>query len=241
MIRIGICSETAAFGDLLKRNIEEWGKRQRTNLQIKLFVTGEEILADIEQTGYFDILLMDTRLNGSISGIDTAWKVRQIYESFCLIFMFGKEKMYKEVMKLQPFRCLDKPIRKADLFEGLTQAADRYRLLQEIFVFRFKGITYCIRLREVLYFTSDRRVIRIYMENGREYVFYEKLDELEKKLQNSTAEFFRVHQSYLINVRQVEQYHYRFVIMRNKETIPISPDRRDIIKKKESKNDIYRG
>lgn len=226
MLRIALCNEKASYGELLKRSIGEWALQRQINIQMKSFESGEEVLADIEQTGYFDIVLMDTALKGNMSGIDTAEGIRQIYEYFCLIFMSGHDRYDRRFLNLHPFQCLEKPVAKGKLFESLNRAVDRYRFLYEIFAFRFKGMTYCIRLQEVLYFASDRRVIRICMENGREYIFYEKLDELEKELQNYTAKFFRIHQSYLINGRQVEQHHPRYVVMRNKEMIPVSVDKR---------------
>lgn len=240
MLRIAVCSEKAAYGELIEQSVKEWALQRQLNIQTRNFESGEEILADIEQTGYFDIILMDTALKGNINGMDTAERIRQIYEYFCLIFISGNKKYDKKIFELHPMRYLEKPVVKGKLFEGLDWAVDNYRFLYEIFAFRFRGVTYCIRLREVLYFASDRRVIRICMENGSEYMFYEKLDELEKKLQKYTIRFFRIHQSYLINGRQVEQHRPKSVIMRNKEMIPVSTDRRSVVETPEFKSYIYR-
>lgn len=223
MLRIAICMETKSYGELLERVIDEWALQEKLNVQRKMFLTGEEVLADIEQTGYFDVVLMDTGLKGNMSGINTAEKLRQIYKKFCLIFIAGHDKYYKEAFRLHSYQYLEKPVGKRILFESLNQAAE-YHLMNETFVFRFKGKAYCIRLLEVLYFTSDKRVIRIHMEDGREFVFYEKLDELERQLQKYSSRFFRVHQSFLINGRQVEQYHSKFIVMRKGQRIPVSTD-----------------
>lgn len=226
MLRIAICNESAVYGEMIEKVVCEWSLQRQLNIQIRRFVTGEEILADIEQTGYFNIVLMDTGLRGNISGIDTAEKIRQIYEYFCLIFVSGEDKYYKEVLRLHPFQYLEKPISKRKLLDSLNQAVDKYQLIHETFSFRFKGTAYCVRLSEVLYFASDKRIIRICMEDGREYVFYGKLDELEEEIQKYTSRFFRVHQSFLVNGRQIEQYHSRFVIMRKGHRIPISTERK---------------
>lgn len=233
MLRIAICMETESYGRLVERTIDEWALQQQLNIQIKVFLTGEEVLVDIEQTGYFDIVLLDTCLKGNMSGINTAKKIRQIYEDFCLIFISGHDKYYKEAFRLHSYQYLEKPVVKGILLESLSQIAERYHVMNETFVFRFKGMAYCIRLSEVLYFTSDKRVIRICMEDGREFVFYEKLDELERQLQKYSSRFFRVHQSFLINGGQVEQYHPRFIVMRKGQRIPVSTDRKGL------KNYIY--
>lgn len=239
MLRIAICNGSAAYGGLVEGVICEWAQQRQINIQTRRFVTGEEILADIEQTGYYHIVLMDTCLSGKMSGIKTAETIRQIYEYFCLIFMSREERYDKEIFRLHPFRYFEVPIVRGNLYESLNQAVDRYQLMCEIFVFRFKGMTYCIRLSEVLYFVSDRRIIRIRMECGREYVFYGKLAELEKELEKYTIRFFRIHQSYLVNGRQIEQYHSKYVVMRNREMIPVSTDRRGSIPMDRIKNYIY--
>lgn len=222
MIRIALCVETESYGKTMEERIAEWALQSRLNVQEKIFLTGEELLADIEQTGYYDIVLTDIYLQGNLSGIDTASRIRQIYEYFCLIFMSGEDRYVKEAFRLCPFRYLEKPIERSYLLESLNQAVDRYRMLHDIFVFRYKGMNYCIRLSEVLYFVSDKRVIHILMEDDREYLFYGKLDELERELHKYSFRFFRIHQSYLINGRQVERYHPKFVVMRNRERIPIT-------------------
>ena len=222
MIRIALCVEIESYGKMMEETIAEWAHQSRLNIQEKLFLTGEELLADIELTGYYDIVLTDICLRGRLSGIETALRIRQIYEYFCLIFMSEESCFDREALRLCPFRYLEKPVDRSNLVESLNQAADRYHLIHDIFVFRFKGISHFIRLSEVLYFVSDKRIIHILMEDGREYVFYGKLNELEGKLWKYSSRFFRIHQSYLINGRQVEQYHYRFVVMRNRDKISIT-------------------
>ena len=226
MICIALCVRTHDYGEILKERISKWGLQRQLNYQINVFLTGEELLADIELTGYYDIVLTDIRLRGRLSGIETALRIRQIYDYFCLIFMSGEDDFDNEVLRLCPFQYLEKPIDKRCLVESLTQAVERYRLNHDISAFRYKGMGYCIRLSEVLYFVSDKRVIHILMENGRKYMFYGKLDELEKELFGYSSRFFRIHQSYLINGSQVEQYHSRFVVMRNREKIPIARGKR---------------
>lgn len=222
MIRIALCMETENYGKVLKESILEWMLQNQFNSEVELFFTGEELLADMEQTGYFPIVLMDIHLRGNLNGIDTASRIRRIYKYFCLIFMSQEDRYCKEMFKLHPFCCLPKPVERKWLNECLSQAVDRYQRIYEIFAFRYKGMNYCIRLSEVVYFVSDKRIIRILMEDGREYAFYGKLDEQEKVLRKYLSRFLRIHQSYLINGRQIEQYHSKFVVMRNGERLPIT-------------------
>ena len=69
-------------------------------------------------------------------------------------------------------------------------------------------------------------MIRILMENDKEYVFYEKLDDLERILADYNNRFIRIHQSYLVNGRQIEQYLPGYVVMRNGDVLPVSRDKK---------------
>ena len=69
-------------------------------------------------------------------------------------------------------------------------------------------------------------VLRVFLENGSDYVFYGKLDELEKRLKKSNSQFVRIHKSYLVNGRQMERYSTKNVKLRNGMILPVSLNRR---------------
>lgn len=229
MLRIAICDDIAAYGEWLAKIVEKWAVQKHLNIQLKKFVSSEELLADVEATGYFDIVLMDIDLKGGMDGVTAAARMKEIHQHFCLIFISQYDNYYKEVFPIHPFQYLEKPTSEMKLIESLEQAAKNYRYLHELYVFRFKGMTYSIQLREVLYFASNKRVISICMENGEQYTFYEKLDQLEKQLRQYNCRFLRIHKSFLVNSSQVELFHSKYVIMRNKDKLPISTDKRNSI------------
>ena len=67
------------------------------------------------------------------------------------------------------------------------------------------------------------------MENGDVYKFYKKLDDLEEQLKRFTSRFLRIHKSYLVNGSQILQFHPKYVVMRNKEQLSISAEKRSIV------------
>ena len=78
--------------------------------------------------------------------------------------------------------------------------------------------------RQIVHFLQTRNVKAIVVACNTASAY--ALDELEKELFGYSSRFFRIHQSYLINGSQVEQYHSRFVVMRNREKIPIARGKR---------------
>lgn len=226
MLRIAICDDTAAYGDWLEEFVNKWALERRFNTQVRKFVSGEELLADIEATGYYDVVFMDIDLKGGMNGIHTAERIKEIYKHICLIFISQYDNYYKEVFPIHPFQYLEKAGQRGRLAESLDQAVGVYRYTREIYTFQFRGINHSILLYEVLYFASQGRVIRVFMENGSDYVFYEKLDVLERRLKKSNSQFVRIHKSYLINGRQLERYCAKNVKLRNGEILPVSLNRR---------------
>lgn len=225
MLRIAICDDMAVYGKWLALIVEEWRIRRHINVQVKRFLSGEELLADMEETGYFDIVFMDIELGEGMSGLTAAARIKERYAHVCLIFL-SQYDYYKSAYQVHPFHYLDKASSGRKIMECLDQAEGKYRYLNEIFPFRFGGIRYSLLLKDILYFVSDRRVIRVCAENGSEFMFYGKMDELERKLKNYRTRFLRIHQSFLVNGSQVEQCHSRFLTMRNKERLPISMKKR---------------
>ena len=78
MLRIAICDDAAAYGDWLAGFVEEWALGRRLNIQLRTFISGEELLADIEAKGYYDVVIMDIDLKDGMSGIYTAEKIKKI-------------------------------------------------------------------------------------------------------------------------------------------------------------------
>lgn len=228
MLRIAICDDVAVLGERIMRTVESWARRRQLNVQLKQFLSGEELLADMEETGYFDIVFMDIELGVGMDGITAAAKIKEQYAHICLIFL-SQYDYYKKAYQVHPFHYLDKGASSRKITECLDQAVESYRYLNEIFVFRFGGIRYSILLQDVLYFVSDKRVIHVYAAGGKEFVFYGKMDKLEQELLSYRTQFIRIHQSFLVNSRQVEQCHSHFLTMRNKERLPISVNKRNAV------------
>lgn len=229
MIRAAVCEDAFVYAARLERMIAEWAGKENINIQTQIFHCGEELLADIEISGSYNLIFMDIELKGGMSGIQTAEKIRESDLDACIVFVSQYDCYYRAALKTYPFQYLEKPVDRARLFKLLDYAGKQYGYLKDSFVFRFKNITYSIRLSKVLYFASDRRIIHIYMEDGEEYQFYDKLDELEKQLEMRTCRFFRIHKSYLVNGIQIEQFRADCVVMRNKERLTISKEKRSIM------------
>ena len=90
------------------------------------------------------------------------------------------------------------------------------------------GKTLFVDREEIIYCKSDGNYTEIHLKEGRYEVITKSLKEVDKEL--LTDAFYRVHNSYVVNVYHIKEYikgdgHY--LIMSNNTKIPISRTKRD--------------
>lgn len=228
MIRVGVCDDVQFYVEALADCIRDWADLRNIHVQAEKFRSGEEVLLDLEQQGDFAAVFLDVEMDG-INGMETALKLREKNRLVSIVFVSQYEQYIKEMFNVYPFQFIEKPISRQKVFKVLDQIVEEQKLFNESFTFRYNRTTFNIDLKRVLYFTSEKRMIRVLMEDGREHVFYEKLDELEEMLAEYNHHFVRIHQSFLVNERQIEQYHSRNIVMRNGDILAVSRDKRNMI------------
>ena len=78
----------------------------------------------------------------------------------------------------------------------------------------------------ILYCQSDGNYCTIFLENNEKILLTKKLKYMEEKL--SMPEFFRIHNSYLINLNKVKEYHKadEYVVLSNNIKLPVSRQRK---------------
>lgn len=228
MIRIGVCDDVPCYVETLAAYVTDWAEVRKINVKLEKFRSGEEVLLNLETKGDFAAVFMDIELDG-INGMDTALKLRRVDRFVSIIFVSWHEQYFKKLFQVYPFQFVEKPIVKQKIYEVLDRAAREQAFYNESFYFQYKWVTFHINLKQVLYFTSEKRTVKILMENGKEHIFYEKLDELEEKLTGYNHQFIRIHKSYLVNERQIEEYHYKKIVMRNGDVLTVSREKRNLI------------
>lgn len=229
-MRIAVCDDVPVYVEQLKNYIREWAAERKFPVHLTTFKSGEEVLFDLEMQGDFVAVFMDVRLDG-MSGIETAARIRELNLQVSIIFVSQYREHFDEMSRTYPYQYMEKPITGQKVYDALDTALKVQKDSYESFIFRHKRRTYNISLWKVFYFVSDRRRIRIMMEDGGELVFYEKLDDLEKRLSAYNHRFIRIHQSYLVNERQIDLFFPDKVKIRNGELLPISREKRSQVRK----------
>lgn len=226
MFRIAVCDDIPVYVEELAAGIETWAGQRHLNVHLERFFSGEEVLLNQEAAGDFTAVFMDIELEG-MDGMKAAVKLRERNRFVSIVFVSQYEQYLKQMFQVYPFQYIEKPVLRQKVYKVLDQIMEEHKLFYESFIFQYNRRIFNITLWDVLYFASERRIIKILMESGREYVFYEKLDSLERTLMDYSNHFIRIHQSYLVNGRQIEQCFPRQVMMRNGDVLPISRERKE--------------
>lgn len=161
------------------------------------------------------------------------------YRNFNLIFTTAHDEFALKAIKVSAIDYLLKPVDKDELIAaiGKIRAQQKDALLEDKLQLLLgnlndnhdkinisaDGKVYLLDKDEVVMLKSDKSYTTIYLSSDQEIVVSKTLKEVEKKFQFS--QFYRVHNSYLINLNHVKEYLKGLggeLIMTNGETASIS-------------------
>lgn len=232
MLRIAICDDEIIVVEEIRKYLEEIQKNVNMQFEIDEFYSGKRLLdANINQG--FDIIYLDIEMP-NMNGINTAIQIRETDVNVLLIYVSSYDGYYQQLFEVEPFRFIKKPINKRIFIDVFNKASQRIEKKNTDFHFQYNKSIIKLPLKEIMYFDSQRRTINIHSVN-KTYTYYDKLDNVEKKLNNTNNEnnvFLRVHKSYLVNYKYIKQWEYSKVYLYNGSMLQISEDRRKKVRKR---------
>ncbi len=203
MLRIGICDDSAEARIALRAALERALDRRRSaEASFFEFSSGEGLLRWMENhAGELDLVFLDIEM-GELDGMETARRLRSADEGLQLVFVTGYTDYVFDGYAVGALGYLMKPPQPQKLDQVLAQAAEaRLRDGDKAFLCRSGETLYRIPKKTILYFASDRRQVTCVAAN-RTYVFYGKLDDVERDV---GEDFVRVHQRYLVRTAAVDR------------------------------------
>lgn len=229
-MKVAICDDDIMMTSIIEEMLVEIEKKEKIKIDIDVFFDGKNLITAFEQGIEYQIIYLDIEMK-DLDGIQTARYIRKIDVNTLIIYMSGYEEYLKELFEVEPFRFLSKPIEKEKFEKYFKDAYRRLQLDKEILMIHFKNDFFRVSIGKIIYFESNKRYIYVIMEN-RKYMFYGKLNDVEKQMEKSGNVFLRIHQSYLVNYKFVERINSTNVRMYNGKELPVSEDRQKALKEK---------
>lgn len=216
MISIAVCDDDRCISEKIEKMAKDFFAKKNTDISVVQYSSGEKLL---ESSKKIDILFLDIGLKG-LDGIETAKRLRADgYKGFLIFITVLKEMVFLS-FEVQPFDYLVKPVWEEALkktmerlFLSMQDKEKGHLLVQKGYesnIISFQDIICC----EVI----DRKVY-IYLESGEVIDYYDRIENLEKKLDQR---FFRCHRSYLINMNHLKSYRNNTAYMADGKEIPVS-------------------
>ncbi len=216
-MRIAICDDESKICEMLNSKV----KKIFPDAEIITYTSGKELLND---NSFPDILLLDIRMP-DISGMDVASELRSRNFRNIIIFITGEEDEVFNSFDVQPFHFLVKPVLDDKLKTVLENAAKELSNRKNNpsdnheFINIQSGTSHIrVNLSMLIYAeVYDRKTILHMKKENIEY--YGQLSALEKLV---GEDFFRIHRSYLVNMRYVQRYDRTTVRMINGDKLSLS-------------------
>lgn len=222
MIKIAVCDNDSNITSQIESLLLNLEKEFSTRIEIDIFHNGNNLLKQMEQNTFYDIIYLDISMP-EINGIDVASTIRTQNISVLIIYVSAYDTYYKSLFETEPFRFISKPIDESVFKTVFSAAFKRISSQPEYFNFTYNKAFYKLPLKEICYFESKNRIIQIHMNQPKQNEnFYDKLNDIEKRLSNFHCNFIRIHQSYLVNLDYVKKICRNKVILFNDEELQIS-------------------
>lgn len=193
-------------------------------------VSGEEALAYFEEKKCPDLVIMDINLEGEIDGITTAIKIKQKNADCIIIFLTGsiEDNIFQLAKKSVPAAFLTKPYKDHDLFNAIdlalltsanivnikenTEESDIHVLTDRIFI-KSNDKMQRIMLDEILWIQADDYYCKI-VTKDKEFLVGQTLKKMQELL-NFQTHWFRIHRSYLVNIKVIEEINGSYISIQN--------------------------
>lgn len=225
MIRIAVCEDILAELQIQKEMIQTIMLKLAKNTKVFGFQSGEELLFEIDISGDMDIIFLDVEMLG-INGIETARCIREKDARAILIFISCHNQYYKEMIEVQPYAFLDKPVSEERVERILRHVVETRLNTRDSYSFSYHKKQYNIPLVQIRFFQSDKRIVRVDTIHKSplisEYLFYGKLEDVEKSVNQTDIKFLRIRKSFLINLQYIVEFTADKVVLDNGLVVEIS-------------------
>lgn len=220
MRKIALCDGSKEALEEIQNMLTHQYKKE---LLISTYPSGKDLLRawQRDERKKADIILMDVRSEEE-NGIMAARQVQELFGDIKVIFTTATLEYVEDIFEANPVYLLVKPIRQEKLFEAVERALAQIEEKESATVTLIsKSFIARVRAEDISYVESERRVLTVHSieEDIRVNM---KLSDLEECLPDY---FVRIHQSYLVNMRQIKLFSAKGVELLDGRSVPVSRPR----------------
>lgn len=220
MLKIAFCDDQLEILKELSSLIDLYRMEKNLEIEYTSFLSPIELLMRVERGASYDVLFLDILMQGE-NGIAVAKELREYDNHVKIVFVTSTSEYAVESYQVNATFYQLKPIRK-EAFDRIMDQIVSEQIHEEssfLIVKCKSGITK-IKLAQLEYCEVINRSLYFHLTSGKELESADKLDDLEKRLENN-LEFIRPHRSFLVNMKYIQKITSRLITMDSLMTIPI--------------------
>jgi len=222
--QIAICDDQEEQLNQLKSFVSRWSLECGLRCQVHSFSSGEEFLFTYEENKAYDILILDVEMK-ELSGIQLAKRIRANDKRVEILFVTSHFEFIAEGYEVDALHYLVKPIAEDKLRAVLDKAAEKLNTEPPFVIISCEGETVKLYEEDILYVESFLHYISIHTKE-REYRIKENISSFAERL---SADFFRIHRSYLVQLKAVRRILRTCVCIEGGQELPLARGKYDDI------------
>ena len=217
MIKFAICDDEPLMAQELAGHLADYMKENLiTAYSVSSFSDGRALLDAIDR---FDVIFLDIQMEHP-DGMETAKLLRRRGDHSLLVFVTVLKELVFDAFQVEAYDYLLKPLDRArfkQTMERVLRSLDR-KTAEDIVIQRGTGCE-VVLLSDIVYCEVLGRKIYLHKHDGTVSDYYDKLEDLERRVD---GRFFKCHRSFLVNLDYVRGCQDGQVLLAQGERIPAS-------------------
>ncbi len=216
MYRFAVCDDNPADASYVGALLKKWGCAAGYALKIEKYPSAEAFLSAYGEDPSFDVLFLDIEM-GNMSGVELAKRLRQSGAGLQLVFVTGYMEYIAEGYDVEALHYLIKPVTAEKLYAVLDRAVERLKTREHTLILSLPDGTVRLPLHEIRYLDVLKNYVTVH--GAEDYSVKRTLNDLEGELDDS---FYRIHRSYIVNLRFIRKITKTEVILKDGTALPLS-------------------
>lgn len=204
MIKVCVCDDDVTIANRICIILESLSREKSIEIKTDVFYDGITLIDNLGRyNSMYDIIFLDIEMK-DLNGIETAKQLRLRDEFAYIIYVTSHENYAIETFSVRPYQFVLKPFKDEVIEKHFLDIYEKLSDVDEYFEFKYNKAYYKLHLNDIMFFESQARRIIIHIKDGKTYEYYDRLDNVKEKVNNSKSDFLRIHKSTLVNSKYIK-------------------------------------